>query len=105
MNDVSLPELLRRRLDLVARLSHATSQFQKWQQARMSADMDALRCEMSLEEAARDLQAGDLQHDLHEALRRSEEADCGMARWEALIAEIEQSLAETDCEIEALTGR
>ena len=104
MNEtVALPELLRRRLDIVGRLSQATSQMQKWHQARMSADMDAQRCEMSGEAAAtaQDLQHR-LQHDLHEAQCRAEEADTGMARCEALIAEIEQSLAETDQEIEAL---
>ena len=99
MNEaVDLPDLLRRRLDLVGRLSQATSQMQKWQQARMSADMDALRCEL---QGDADVAARDLQRDWHEAQCRAEEAESGMARCEALIAEIEQSLAETDQEIEA----
>jgi hypothetical protein len=99
MIDSALSDLLRRRLDLVGRLSLATSQMQKWRQTRMAADMDAQRCEM-----ARD-PARDLQQELHEALCRSEEAESGAARCEALIAEIEQSLAETDREIGTLAGR
>ena len=105
MDEPSLAELLRRRLDLVARLSQATSQFQKMQLARMSADLDALRCGMSGDDAAQDLQTSSSPYELHGALCRVEEADCGMARCEALIAEIEQSLAETDGEIEALAPR
>jgi chromosome segregation ATPase len=102
MNEsAALPELLRRRLDIVGRLSQATSEMQKWQQARMSVDMDAQRCEMAGDapETARDLQHR-LQHELHEAQCRADEAESGMARCEALIAEIEQSLAETDLEIQ-----
>ncbi len=100
MNDSALADLLRRRLDLVGRLSLATSQMQKWRQSRMAADMDAQRCEM-----ARDPSAQDLQRELHEALCRSEEAESGVERCEALIAEIEQSLAETDREIWTLARR
>jgi hypothetical protein len=100
MNDSVLRELLRRRLDLVARLSLATSQMQGWRQRRMAADMDAQRCEMARDDAAQDLQ-----RELHEALCRSDEAESGVARCEALIAEIEQSLAEADREIEASARR
>ena len=99
MEQSVLPELLRRRLDLVSRLSLATSQMQRWRQSGMAADMDAQRCEMGRDEAAQDLQ-----RELHEALCRSEEAESGVARCEALIAEIEQSLAETDREIAAAAG-
>ena len=99
MDALALPDLLRRRLDLVTRLSLATSQMQRWRQTRMAADMDAQRCEMA-DEAAQDLQ-----RELHEALLRSEEADSGVARCEALIAEIEQSLAETDRDIASRAGR
>ena len=98
--EAQLPELLRRRLDLVGRMSQATSQMQKWQQVRMSAEMEALRCELSGDVLAA---AQDLQRDLHEAQCRAEEADSGMARCEALMAEIEHSLSETDLEIEAVS--
>ena len=100
MNENATVDLLRLRLDLVLRLSLATSQLQKWRQIRMSADMDAQRCE-----DARDDSAQDLQREWDEALRRSEEADCGVARCEALIAEIEQGLAEVDRDIAALAAR
>ena len=100
MNENATVDLLRLRLDLVLRLSLATSQLQKWRQIRMAADMDAQRCE-----DARDDSAQDLQREWDEALRRSEEADCGVARCEALIAEIEQGLAEVDRDIAALAAR
>ncbi len=100
MSDGEMVELLRLRLDLVARLSLATSQWQTWQGQRMAAEMDAQRCEM-----ARDETAQDLQREWDDALRRCEEAQCGSERCEALIAEIEHSLAEADREIAALAGR
>jgi len=105
MNETTLPDVLRRRLYLVGRLSLATSQMQKWRQSQMAADMDAQRCEMAGDGMAQQLQRDQkLQRELHEALCRSEEAETGAARCEALIAEIEQSLAETDREIETLAG-
>ena len=100
MSDDVMIDLLRLRLDLVSRLSLATSQLQRWRQTRMAADMDAQRCELARDDAAQDLQ-----REWDEALRRSEEADCGMARCEALIDEIEHSLAEADREIAALPPR
>ena len=100
MSDNALIDLLRLRLDLVSRLSLATSQLQKCWQSRMAAEMDAQRCELARDDAAQELQ-----REWDEALRRSEEADCGAARCEALIAEIERSLAEADREIAALSAR
>jgi hypothetical protein len=98
MSDSAMIDLLRLRLGLVSRLSLATSQLQRWRQNRMSAEMDAQRCELAPDNAAQDLQ-----REWDEALRRLEEADCGAARCAALIAEIEQSLAETDREIAAFS--
>lgn len=100
MNDSAMIDLLRLRLDLVSRLSLATSQLQRWRQCRMSAEMDAQRCELAGDDAAQDLQ-----REWDEALLRSQEADCGAARCEALIAEIEQSLDEADREIAALSAQ
>lgn len=99
MSDGDLPDVLRRRLDLVSRLALATSQLQKCRQSRMAADMDAQRCDLARDEAASDAAARDLQREWDEALRRSEEAESGVARCEALIDELERSLAEADREI------
>jgi hypothetical protein len=84
MSDPHMRELLRRRFDIVAHLSQATSQLQKCRQVLMAADMDLLR---------------------YEASARAEEAESGLARCRALIAEMEESLAETDREIEMLAAR
>jgi hypothetical protein len=99
MEDGLLRELLRRRLELVARLSLATSQLQRWRQTRMAADMDAQRCE------AADGAAQELQRELQDAMRRSEEAETSVERCEALLNELEQSLAEIDGEIAGTASR
>jgi len=88
-------ELLRRRFDMVARLSEITSRLQKFQQARMSAEMDAQRCEMA---------GGDHTSELSEARARAEAADEGAAACEAEIAKVEAGLDETDREIAAQAG-
>jgi len=93
----AIPELLRRRFDMVARLSEITSRQQKFQQARMSAEMDVQRCEMADGEAA--------QRERNEALARAQSADDSIAACEALIAEIEAGLDATDREIAAQSGR
>jgi hypothetical protein len=100
----ALGEFLRRRLELVQRLSLATSTLQRLQQARLAAEMDVQRCEMALqgelpEDVARDL----LEADLKEAIERVEEHDRGMERCEVEIAALESSLAETDHAIATAT--
>lgn len=94
------PDLLRRRYDMVARLSEITSQLQKFHQARMSAEMDVQRIEMTPDGAARDLR-----EELNEAHSRLQSADEAITGCEARLAEIEARLDETDREIAALSGR
>ncbi len=107
----ALQDLLARRLDLVARLSQATAALQRLQQTRASAEMDAQRCEIGLEgegtgDMARDLLRRDsLKADLAEARERIDESEAGLERCEAEIAGFEQSLAETDRQIEAAARR
>ena len=90
-----MPDLLRRRFDMVASLSQATMQLQKHQQARLSADIDVQRCEMT--DAP--------QSELGEAVARRDAAEDAAADCEAKIGEIEAALDATDREIAALSTR
>ena len=99
-----LGELMGRRLELVQRLSLATSALQRLQQLRLAAEMDVQRCEMALHRGPPDEMARDLlEGDLKEAVERVEENHRGMERCEAEIAALESSLAETDREIATVT--
>jgi hypothetical protein len=93
----ALRDLLRRRLELVARLSQTTAAKLKLQQARSGAEFDIQRCEMALTFGLDD----EMARDLLEARQRAEESGRGEERCEAEIADLESSLAETDRQIEA----
>ena len=95
----TLPDLLRLRFDMVSQLSQATSRLQKFQQARMSAEMDVQRCEMAQE------LPDDCQPERDAALARAQAADEAIVDCETLIAQMEAELDETDRAIATLAER
>jgi chromosome segregation ATPase len=90
-----LQELLARRLETVAQVSLATSALQKLLQARASAEMDAMRCEIAMGREPTD----EVARDLLEARERFDDAELRIERCEAEIAALEATLAEIDREI------
>ena len=98
---LSLPDLLRLRLNQVAQLSEATQRLQKQQQTRAAAELEAMRCELAMQNGDRE----ELARELHDAQRRVEDAETERERCEALIEVIESRLVETDREIGERTRR